>query len=288
MRLVGNHELGRRGAGDAVAHDGEQVLTGEPVGGGGHPERGVDLGAPGQGGELDRGGHLRPHPHPHRARGGGLDQPGLRARAEGQERLLGRVRRAGGRWAGRSGRVLRVAGVVRVTALTIHPEDVEEGPLVTAAHCDANDPAQLVPAIRGHDVVVTSIQYRKTNHEQLIASVRESGVPRWFVAGGSGTLLIPGTSTRIMDGPDFPASFAAAAHFWELLERVTDLDWVYLSPPPGIGPGERTGVFRRGREELLVRDDGAMPSISYADYALAIADEIENPELVRQRFTVAY
>jgi uncharacterized protein len=95
-----------------------------------------------------------------------------------------------------------------------------------------------------------------------------------------------------MDGPDFPASFAgsaaAAAHFWELLERVTDLDWVYLSPPPGIGSGERTGAFRTGHEELLVREDGVMPSISYADYAIAIADEIEHPTLVRQRFTVAY
>jgi uncharacterized protein len=180
-----------------------------------------------------------------------------------------------------------------VSALTIHPEDVEEGPLVTAAYCDANDPAQLVPSIRGHDhLVVTSIQYRKTDHEGLMASIRTSGVPRWFVAGGSGTLRVPGTSTTSMDGPDLPASFAgsaaAAARFWELLERVTDLDWVYLSPPPGIGPGERTGAFRTGREELLVRGDGAMPWISYADYAIAIADEIEHPALVRQRFTVAY
>lgn len=179
-----------------------------------------------------------------------------------------------------------------VSALTVHPKDVAEGPLVTAVDCDANDPTQLVPAIRYHDVVVTSIQYRKIDHERLINSVRRSGVPRWFVAGGSGTLRIPGTRTRIMDGPDFPASFAAsaasAARFWELLQGVTDLDWVYLSPPPGIGPGERTDVFRTGRDELLVRKDGAMPSISYADYAIAIVDEIENPTRVRQRFTVAY
>lgn len=95
-----------------------------------------------------------------------------------------------------------------------------------------------------------------------------------------------------MHGPDFPTAFAksaaAAAHFWELLERETDLNWVYLSPPPGIGPGPRTGAFRIGREELLVREDGAMPNISYADHAVAIVDELEDPTLVTSRFTVAY
>lgn len=78
-----------------------------------------------------------------------------------------------------------------VTALTIHQEDVQEGPLVSAVHCDANDPDPLIPLLRGHDVVITSIQYSETVHEQLIASVKESGVPWYCVNGGSGTLLLP-------------------------------------------------------------------------------------------------
>ncbi|MDQ6522953.1 NAD(P)H-binding protein [Nocardioides sp. LHD-245] len=180
----------------------------------------------------------------------------------------------------------------RVTAVTIHPELVAPDAAVAVVAADANDPAQLVDAIAGHDVVVTSIQYAKTDHAGLIASVKASGVPRHFVCGGSGTLRVPGTTTRIMDTESFPASFAAsaaaAAHFWELLEQETELNWVYLSPPPGIGPGTRTGAYRRGGRELLVREDGAMPSISFADYILAIADELEEPSLVRDRFTVAY
>ncbi|MGW3963602.1 NAD(P)-dependent oxidoreductase [Amycolatopsis sp. NPDC005003] len=188
----------------------------------------------------------------------------------------------------------------RVTAVTIHPELVEPHASVRVEETDANDSARLVPVIAGHDVVVTAIQYAKTDHAGLIESVRKSAVPLWFVAGGSGTLVVPGTATRFMDTDGFPPAFAkpaaaafakpaaAAAHFWELLERVDDLDWIYLAPPPGIGPGERTGEFRRGGRELLARDDGQPPMISFDDYAIAIADELESPSCIRSRFTVAY
>jgi len=180
----------------------------------------------------------------------------------------------------------------RVTAVTIHPELVEPHASVRVEETDANDSARLVPVIAGHDVVVTAIQYAKTDHAGLIESVRKSAVPLWFVAGGSGTLVVPGTATRLMDTDGFPPAFAkpaaAAAHFWELLERVDDLDWIYLAPPPGIGPGERTGEFRRGGRELLARDDGQAPMISFDDYAIAIADELESPSCIRSRFTVAY
>ncbi|TGD85906.1 hypothetical protein BayCH28_19645 [Mycolicibacterium sp. CH28] len=90
---------------------------------------------------------------------------------------------------------------------------------------------------------------------------------------------------------NLPADFAppavAAARFFERLSQETELNWTFLSPPPGIGPGERTGVFRVGRDELLARPYGP-PAISYDDYAIAIVDELENPTLVRQRFTVGY
>ncbi|WP_405606352.1 NAD(P)-dependent oxidoreductase [Streptomyces sp. NBC_00076] len=180
----------------------------------------------------------------------------------------------------------------RVTAVTTHPELVASHPSVRTVEADANDSAQLVPVITGHDVVVTAIQYAKTDHARLISSVRESKAPLYFVTGGSGTLLVPGTKTRVMDTDVFPAEFAksaaAAAHFWKLLEQVDDLDWIYLAPPPGIGPGERTGRFRRGGRELLQTPDGTLPGISFDDYAIAIVDELESPSHIRDRFTVAY
>jgi putative NADH-flavin reductase len=178
-----------------------------------------------------------------------------------------------------------------VTAITTHPDDVLDLPGVTPVAGDANDRSTLPALLAGHDVVVSSIGFWKTDHEVLIGAVKDSGVPRYFVNGGSGTLLIPGTTTRIMDTPAFPAAFAdhaaAAAHFFDLLRQETELDWTYLSPPPGIRAGERTGVFRLGRDELLAVDEG-LPEISFEDYSIAIVDELENHTLTRQRFTVAY
>ena len=178
-----------------------------------------------------------------------------------------------------------------VTAISTHPEEVLDLPGVTAVAGDANDRETLPELIKGHDVVVSAIQFRKTDHEALIQSVVASGVPRYFVPGGSGTLLVPGTTTRIMDTPEFPTAFAAsaaaAARFFERIQEETELDWTFLSPPPGIGPGERTGVFRVGRDEVLTRPDGRA-EISFDDYAIAIVDELQNQTLVRQRFTVGY
>ena len=47
--------------------------------------------------------------------------------------------------------------------------------------------------------------------------------------------------------------------------------------------GARTGKYRAGGEELLVNSAG-QSEISYADYAIAIVDEIENGEHIKERF----
>ena len=67
----------------------------------------------------------------------------------------------------------------------------------------------------------------------------------------------------------------------------SDLDWTFLSPPALIEPGERTGKFRLGGDQLLT-DDRGRSRISAEDYAIALLDEVENPKHIRQRFTVAY
>ena len=178
-----------------------------------------------------------------------------------------------------------------VTGISTHPELISSAPEVTAVEADANDSSTLPTLIAGHDVVVTSIQYTKTDHPALIHSVRASGVPRYVVVGGSGTLRVPGTTTRIMDTPQFPESFRppaeAAARFFDLLRAQDDLDWTILCPPPGFHEGQRTGRFRLGGDELL-SDDSGRSAISYADFAIALCDEIENARHSKQRFTLAY
>jgi len=83
-----------------------------------------------------------------------------------------------------------------------------------------------------------------------------------------------------------PTSKPAAVAFEEI-KKVTDLDWTAISPPASIQPGERTGKFRRGRDQLIENDKGES-RISREDFAIAILDELEKPKHVRKRFTAAY
>jgi putative NADH-flavin reductase len=75
--------------------------------------------------------------------------------------------------------------------------------------------------------------------------------------------------------------------FLDALRRETALDWTFLSPSALFAPGERTGKFRIGSDELLADDEGKS-WISMEDYAIALVDELESPRHPRRRFTVGY
>ena len=128
-----------------------------------------------------------------------------------------------------------------ITAISTHPERMPQAENVTAVRGDINHPEAMAELLRGHDVVVSCVQFAKYDHEALIQAVRASRVSRYFVCGGSGTLFAPGTTTRIMDTPSFPADFLpparAAAAFFDRVRQEPDLDWTYISPPPGFAPG---------------------------------------------------
>ncbi|TGD95502.1 NAD(P)-dependent oxidoreductase [Methylobacterium nonmethylotrophicum] len=154
---------------------------------------------------------------------------------------------------------------------------------------DVRDPAGLSRLLAGHDAVVSAVRFADTDPQMLIGAVRESGVTRYLVVGGAGSLEVaPGQ--RLVDQPGFPEAYKAealrGAAFLDALRAVTDLDWTFLSPSALIEPGARTGRFRLGRDGLLVGEGGSR--ISYEDYAVALVDEIERPAHLRQRFTVGY
>ena len=71
------------------------------------------------------------------------------------------------------------------------------------------------------------------------------------------------------------------------LREEPELEWSYLSPSADMKPGERTGKFRLGNDQLLV-DATGQSTISVQDYAVAMIDELERPTHVRQRFTAGY
>uniref|UniRef100_UPI000B10B595 NAD(P)-dependent oxidoreductase n=1 Tax=Actinomadura kijaniata TaxID=46161 RepID=UPI000B10B595 len=121
--------------------------------------------------------------------------------------------------------------------------------------------------------------------------LREAGVRRLVVVGGAGSLEVaPGT--RLVDTPDFPAiykneSLAQAELLQVIRAEAGDLDWTYVSPAAEIAPGERTGTFRTGGDRLLA-DAAGDSRISAEDYAVALVDELEKPQAVGRRITVAY
>ena len=177
----------------------------------------------------------------------------------------------------------------RVTAIARHPERIAELPGVTAVKGDAQDLQGLTSALRGHDAVVSAVNFTSSEPHTLIEAVRASGVKRYLVVGGAGSLEVaPGQ--RVIDLHDFPEAYKAEASggaaFLEQLRQVTELEWTFLSPSAEFVPGERTGQFRVGKDALLSNAQGSR--ISFEDYAVALVDEIEHPAHVRQRFTVGY
>jgi putative NADH-flavin reductase len=176
-----------------------------------------------------------------------------------------------------------------VTAIGRHPEKIAALPGVTAKAGDVNDKAGLARLLAGHDGVVSSVRFVDMYPDALIATVRESGVKRYLVVGGAGSLEVaPGV--KLIDTPQFPQAYKAEASagglFLDKLRATGDLDWSFLSPSAMFVPGERTGVFRLGKDQLLANDKGS--AISFEDFAIAAVDELEAPKHVRQRFTVGY
>jgi putative NADH-flavin reductase len=177
----------------------------------------------------------------------------------------------------------------QVTAIARNPEKIASLPNVVAKKGDVFDQAGLSELLKGHDTVISAVHFTASDPVTLIEAVRASGVSRYLVVGGAGSLEIaPGQ--RVVDLPDFPAAYKAeatkGAEFLDRLKGEKQLDWTFLSPSAEFVPGERTGKFRIGKDSLLSNEAGSR--ISFEDYAIALVDEIEKPQHSRQRFTVGY
>lgn len=176
-----------------------------------------------------------------------------------------------------------------VTAIVRNPEKVPTQANVTARKGDVHDQGRLSELLAGHDVAVSAVHFTQSDPHKLIGAARNSGVKRYLVVGGAGSLEVaPGV--RLVDTPDFPRAYkaeaSAGAAFLDLLRQERELDWTFISPSAMFIPGERTGRFRLGKDQLLTNDRGS--SISFEDYAIALVDEVEKPVHSCQRFTVGY
>ena len=172
----------------------------------------------------------------------------------------------------------------------------EQNPNLRVVTADIFNPESVAQAVAGQDAVISAYgaphgqdQLLVDVARSLVQGVKQAGEPRLLVVGGAGSLEVaPGV--QLMDTPAFlPAWKANAQAQRDALNvyRKADLDWTYLSPAALIQPGERTGHYRTGGEQLVVDAEGNS-HISAEDYAIAMLDEVEHPQHVRQRFTVAY
>jgi uncharacterized protein len=177
-----------------------------------------------------------------------------------------------------------------VTAISRHPDKTPAHKGVTAVAGDVADPDALAALVRGHDAVISSAPFSPGTSAKVLDAVRKSGVKRYIAVGGAGSLEVsPGKLLK--DTPAIPPEWLPTinegAELLRLLRTDQQLDWTYFSPAALIGPGERTGTFRLGKEQLVTAADGKS-SISYDDYAIALVDELEKRQHVRQRFTIGY
>jgi uncharacterized protein len=192
-----------------------------------------------------------------------------------------------------------------LTAIVRTPAAVTARERLTVVKGDVFDSAALTEALRGHDAVIHAFHPGRAadmadvydqsvaGHEAIIAATRAAGVARLVCVGGAASLMTP-EGKEYLDSTHWDKEFdpyrnaiLGTRALYYLLKPVTDLDWVFIAPSAWLRPGERTGVFRTGKDDMLFAPDGTS-SISNEDYALALIDEVITPQHHRERFTVGY
>ncbi|EPY09223.1 NAD-dependent epimerase/dehydratase [Paenibacillus alvei TS-15] len=168
---------------------------------------------------------------------------------------------------------------------------------LTVVTGDILNSASVSERTAGHDVVISSIGPKMGEESALVEAtralingVKQAGVERLISVGGAGSLEVaPGV--QVVDTPDFPDAWKpiALAHrdALDVYRHESTLAWTNVSPAALIEPGERTGQYRTGTDQLVVDAEGNS-RISAEDFSVAILDEVENPQFTGRRFTAAY
>lgn len=187
-----------------------------------------------------------------------------------------------------------------VTAIVRHPEKVTPHPKLRPHKADVQKEGEVTQSVAGHDAVISAFNPGWTNPNiydvqvrgtrAIIDGVKKAGVKRLLFVGGAGSLEVkPGVQS--VDLPEFPVEYKQGAlatrEALNLLRNEPSLDWSFLSPSADLFPGQRTGKFRLGTDQLLADTQGKS-RISVEDYATAMIDEVEKPKHIRRRFTVGY
>jgi putative NADH-flavin reductase len=198
---------------------------------------------------------------------------------------------------GNAGRRILKELVSRGHQVTAVARDISKLPsTVTGKQDDLSDVGTIASIIQGADAVVSAYAPPQDNTDALlgvterqIAAVKKAGNIRLLAVGGAGSLEVAPGVTLLASG-HLPAQWIpiATSHEEALkLFLASDINWTYFSPAAFFEPGERTGKFRLGTNQLIA--DGKGDSrISLEDYAIALVDELEKPAHERAQFTIGY
>ncbi|MBQ6296099.1 MAG: NAD(P)-dependent oxidoreductase [Selenomonadaceae bacterium] len=127
-----------------------------------------------------------------------------------------------------------------------------------------------------------------TTTSQHLCDLLNGTDTRLLIVGGAGSLYVDKEhTTQVFKTPEFPADYfptaQAQANELDELRKRNDVKWTFVSPAADFqADGERTGKYLVGGEELTLNAAGESV-ISYADYALAMVDEISGGEHIKQR-----
>src|SRR5438093_1149712 len=126
---------------------------------------------------------------------------------------------------------------------------------------DVTNPASVAAAVRGADAVISAVSARGVDYtlvdvaRSLTDGTHRAGGRRLLLVGGAGSLEVA-AGVRLVDTPDFHDEWKpealAQADALDFYRGVDDLDWTYVSPAAYIHPGERTGHYRLGGDQVLV------------------------------------
>jgi putative NADH-flavin reductase len=168
---------------------------------------------------------------------------------------------------------------------------------------DVSKQEELAGLLAGHEVVLSAFnagwntphlyEHYIAGSESIQSAIKKAGVKRLLVVGGAGSLEVaPGV--QLVDTPSFPEQYkqgaSASRDYLNLLRQETDLDWTFLSPAILMHPGTsgiRTGKYRTGTNQPVFNEQGES-RISVEDLAVALLDEAEQNQFMRQRFTIGY
>ena len=190
-----------------------------------------------------------------------------------------------------------------VNALARNISKIEESENVKAIAVDVYNTSELSEILKGNDAVISTFNPGWTNPnifedflegaESIEKAVEESGVKRFITVGGAGSLYIA-EGLQLIDTPEFPAEIKpgaeAARQYLEMIKKNENLDWTFFSPAIEMHQGTagvRKGTYRTALENPVF-DENRRSVLSVEDVAVALVDELENNQFVKQRFTAAY